>query len=491
MTNYFTRNVVDLTQSDDSYMWNEDPCYAFKMDYVFSDVIPMMTKLWEREASAFSRISGASNNNNAMRIAEGSVGINESNAPTLSFDGPSGKRSVEDIHDVTSFPYSRSEVMWALTNYADAYGAVYMQGTAFFKRCGCVDSNGKRHPCVPPKKGYMCSTISFILKKKIVLQKEKERRVWEIHKKAAILEAGLRAEAEATRYLESEEGTLWVAELSYEMTENRTEEHALENVVSWRRAECEKKKQKVIKAFNKKKEKFEESLFKKTISIQRDIDEAKEILKSASQGYIRESATTRLLELSGKMAEFPEHAKLLELQNECEMECLNIENDFFNEDESNVIEDVDEDVELNETDEERKARLIEEKAKAIRVRTATADGRTSMASRHAQQTADKKSRDEKALKARLARERKRKKYMQAIKHEYRYLKDQVTMKYKHVKLLFSGEFSEIQQELQAHIIADYINSNVALARRTAEREYDLMERIRLQWGGLGLEISFW
>ena len=64
-----------------------------------------------------------------------------------------------DKHRVTAMPFSRSEVQKVLEDYKDAEGKVYMKDqVCMFKRCRCVDADGNKKVCVPPKPGTISAS---------------------------------------------------------------------------------------------------------------------------------------------------------------------------------------------------------------------------------------------------------------------------------------------------------------------------------------------
>ena len=78
-----------------------------------------------------------------------------------------------------------------------------------FRRCSCVDDEGKRKPCIPPKVGFMCERICTLFKTHIVRKRDKAERLWKIYKENGIADAVKRAEAEAKKYVDSVPGS-WV-----------------------------------------------------------------------------------------------------------------------------------------------------------------------------------------------------------------------------------------------------------------------------------------
>ena len=75
---------------------------------------------------------------------------------------------------VTSLPYEREEIERVLATYEDAEGHVRLKNVRTkFRRCACVDADGKRDVCVPPEAGWMCARTATLFKMHVVLQREK------------------------------------------------------------------------------------------------------------------------------------------------------------------------------------------------------------------------------------------------------------------------------------------------------------------------------
>jgi hypothetical protein len=76
-----------------------------------------------------------------------------------------------------SFPYKREETQEALRDYEDVTGKVYIQHPKCrFRRCCCVDLEGKKKVCVPPAFGWMCERPAVMLKAHLVTGRNQEQR---------------------------------------------------------------------------------------------------------------------------------------------------------------------------------------------------------------------------------------------------------------------------------------------------------------------------
>jgi Leucine-rich repeat (LRR) protein len=489
------RRLEDSAYYDDSYVWKEEPCFAIDLDYFFETAVPLMNSVWHKDML------------NADKELQKALVENMDEKMTL-------RRDIAFV--VQSFPYLRREVMWAITNYFDAIGAVYMQADACFKRCTCVDELGNRRPCVPPKKGYMCRKRASILKKSIVLQGEKEERLWMKQKKAMVLEAEVRAEAEAIRYLESNEGKFWVAELSYARSEALLEEKKLDNLVARRKQIADDKKAALTRKFERRKREIQDSLEKKIELLQKDISEAKKTIRTTPEGYIREEASKKLIALSNEINELPEFESLKKLQDDYAVQCQKIDDevleipeepedeDQMQEDGANFFDEVDEVL-------EKAAKEAAEKEDLVRsIRTATAERKAGSATsaglvnKEMQMTERERKRTAEKQRRERERQRRQKAWDKAVRwknrqinnmklkisHGVRDFVEGVSKRMDHAKLILNGHFSEVQKELEYHIYQEYISDAVARARRQAEEECHKMDRIRSQWGDLGLEETF-
>jgi len=150
-----------------------------------------------------------------------------------------------DADTITAFPFTEMEVLWAFSNFNDAYGPVMRRQEANFRRCACVDNSGRRKPwqgnvsiqnyyyhkliiiiSVPPAIGFMSrrpcvlfkvstmhknnDTLVSILfchyKMRLVRSRDRQERQWQQYKTNALADAVKRAEFDAMEYLESAQG---------------------------------------------------------------------------------------------------------------------------------------------------------------------------------------------------------------------------------------------------------------------------------------------
>ena len=109
----------------------------------------------------------------------------------------------------TSFPFGREETEAEMSAFKDPYGGILRTERVMFKRCGCVDSDGKRRVCVPPVVGYMCSRKALLVKRDIVLERERVERERKRRENASIEENIKGSERAARAFTESDDGKIF------------------------------------------------------------------------------------------------------------------------------------------------------------------------------------------------------------------------------------------------------------------------------------------
>jgi hypothetical protein len=205
------RGLFDPTLFRTEFEEDGDRWYATQWEYLIDTLIPRMKELWHKEALARER-------------------------------APQSKKQIKH----KEFPFDKKEVYWAWSSYGDAYGGVMKRQKCWFTLCGCVDAEGKRKPCVPPKLGYMCDRQATMLKVSLVLKRQKQERLWNAYITNGVEDGVRRAEKEAKDYLDSTEGALWLTQLAYEKAEELLEEKGAGRAIKWRDKLVEKKKKKLL-----------------------------------------------------------------------------------------------------------------------------------------------------------------------------------------------------------------------------------------------------
>jgi Leucine-rich repeat (LRR) protein len=210
------------------------------------------------------------------------------------------------LQELTDFPYSEREVLWALSNFSDVYGMVFRQHDAMFRRCSCTTSEGIRRPCVPPKVGFMCLRFCTLIKMNIIRQRDKEDRAWQQKKADGIREAEMRATTEAKRYLDSGPGQHWLTTVAYEQAENMVIDQRASVEVQKRHQRAEQRKQEIVARYAKKRAKLESIRDKKVRVMQDELAKYKLDLKKAKEGYMKTAIEERIDALVQQIAKLPE-----------------------------------------------------------------------------------------------------------------------------------------------------------------------------------------
>ena len=118
---------------------------------------------------------------------------------------------------VKSFPYERHEVEQVLSEYTDAGGKVmHFTKDAKFRRCCCLNTNGDKKVCVPPKMGWMCNRSAVLVRMNILLEGGMIERRRIQNEQNRIQEAEEAAEKVTLGYFTTKEGMLRVKNLAEE-----------------------------------------------------------------------------------------------------------------------------------------------------------------------------------------------------------------------------------------------------------------------------------
>lgn len=89
----------------------KDEWFALQMSYFWEELLPKLQRIWQAKLENMSSI---------------------------------GEKQDDD--EVLNFPFTEKEIFWAFSNFHDAYGPVFRRQEANFRRCACVDENGRRKP---------------------------------------------------------------------------------------------------------------------------------------------------------------------------------------------------------------------------------------------------------------------------------------------------------------------------------------------------------
>ena len=394
-----------------------------------------------------------------------------------------------------TFPYETSEILWALHGFEDATGAVILNGEAMFKRCSCRDPSGRRRPCIPPKKGYMCTRQCTLIKTTIVLQSDKQQRLWMAYKANSIEEAARIAEGEAIKYLSTREGKLWITELSFKQAEEMMDEKGAGRIVQWREKKAQRKKKDIIYRFDTKKRKVQKAKERKIASLKRQIRSLQDRLVASNGGFVKEVLEKQIDELTFEMGNLPENSQLLALQQECEAACKAVDDDLLNASSSsdeNTDGDADEEAsekerELLDQMEDRALLQEEERRRADEASVVSSTTRKRLVSSLGGLIDDKNS---KSVLEKARRERAWMRTKAKARKRLRYAMDAVEIRFRRSLMTLNGDFKETQQAIEYDLRQQYISNCMATARREAERHLYVLGKVRQQWNGLSMEVCF-
>jgi hypothetical protein len=252
---FFHANVhLPLGDDDDSI--DKDEWYALQFSHIWDDLLPKMQAIWQ----------------NQLLIGIVEVGNQRQRNRVLD----------DTIHE---FPFSQEEVLWAFTHYHDACGPIFRQQSAFFLHCACVS-----RVCIPPRVGYMCRRSALWLKKRLVRERDLSERKWSSYKETVEEDAVQRAEQEATLYLQSAKGKIWLEESAADQAEELLLEKEADKIVETRIQQNENKKQRTILQFHKKIIKLQKQRDKKLANLQKQIQVERDKLAN----YLKESSQSNL-----------------------------------------------------------------------------------------------------------------------------------------------------------------------------------------------------
>lgn len=338
---------------------------------------------------------------------------------------------------------------------------------------------------------------------RIVLQVDREQRLWRAHKKKEeIDDAVKRAEMEALKYLNSEEGHLWLVELSFERAEEVMHERGLDHTREGKEQAKEYYKKKVIKKYNKIKKKIVKKRDQQTAQYLKEVEELKWTLKTAKPGFARDQMNERLAELYQQLANMKEDQELQRMHEKCEAKCREIDeryeayirlHEMVEEEDSTTMSSIKTNSQKNlpkETYKEKKKRLYEEKRKE-----ALAKVRGTSMPPEIEPMPNEPIKDmiySTLEQIPTAQELKgwSQTHTKKMKLTLQYALDAVQIRFMKLLSIANGNFKEIQQEIQHAAFYEYVNHMKAIARRQAEDNFYIISKIRGQWDGLGMETCF-
>jgi len=216
---------------------------------------------------------------------------------------------------VQQFPFERNEVDHVVANFQDPYGAVTRKKMCMFKRCMCVDQNGNRRVCVPPKPGWMCERMACLLKMDICLEREKAERE-RVKREHAAIEAAQEAGKEMAKdYCESDEGKKYFYDLARkkanDVVDARRKQrwaNSTDKKLVAKMEELQKKYEFKRKHLQANRDAAEDRLREKRTKLEEEADEL--------EGYAREVKENEVDAVMDEIAEIPEQQELDELEKE-------------------------------------------------------------------------------------------------------------------------------------------------------------------------------
>lgn len=143
--------------------------------------------------------------------------------------------SVSDDEEEQFWGTEKDEVWDILATFEDPYGKLaFAKKQVMFRRCRCVDKNGDRRPCVPPKRGFLCQRRAHVLKKSVVSENQFKRREQMRREQRTMKQALEQAEKSARAYLRTLAGRKWVTKEALEAanadTDNDRQKYHIEAV---------------------------------------------------------------------------------------------------------------------------------------------------------------------------------------------------------------------------------------------------------------------
>eukprot|EP01038_Epipyxis_sp_PR26KG_P009415 gene9415-12681_t len=462
------RNLADPTLFEGntkSKVGDKDTWYALQLPHLFSDWLPQLKSIWQSEIR--------------RNVEQSTVYIN-------------------------NFQFTEAEVIWAFSQFSDAYGPVLKIKDAMFRRCACMDPLDltKRKPCVPPKVGFMCLRKCTLLKSRIVLLQDKQERLWNTYKVNGINDAIKRAENEAKLYLDSIEGRLWLEKLAYDQAEELLMEDGANFVVEKRIAKAEAKKKEVIVKYDKRINKIQIIRDKKLDKMQIELEKLKQDKLVAKQGYLKNAIEQRISDLTIRMANLAETFQMKQLQIQCEEECEEIDEALYSdnsvntsEEESDVYSSDDESPEAmkwrtrreKHKKRQRELEILDNIRENIKLEEERNKKLSSLESalRTVQKTVNPIMKPVANTLYKVSNRMKKK-----LNRRMRNIIDVSSIRIKKLLKQLDGNFDEIQKEMKYELYYQYISHHVAAATDKAKREFGVVDTVRQNMQGVGMQLAF-
>ncbi len=332
------RGITDSSMFEPDTVLNNGPdhWFAVQLSYFWQELVPELRKIWG--------VEGRKN-----KQMKNSIWIN-------------------------NFPFNEKEVVWAFSNFSDAYGMMMSRQRACFRRCACTDDKGRRKPCVPPKKGFMCERYATLIKAHFVMEGQKKERLWMALKKKGIEESEKKAEAEALKYLHSAVGKLWLETEAYKRAEATLNEMGGERQEQWREKAVNNAKAAIILYYEGKMKRVKRIRDEKAAAMQEELDQVREDWKKAKAGYMKTTLEQQMEELIKKLANMDENVHLQRLAKQMDRRCADVvdavheADDTDSSDSDAEMPDSDDESEIAQLRRERYVRRLEEELDEERIR---------------------------------------------------------------------------------------------------------------------------
>ena len=456
------RNMTDPAQFEPNTRVenSEDGWFALQLSYFWSELLPELKRIWRDE----------------------------------------GMQNKHNPNWINSFPFDEREVLWAFSNFSDAYGVMLKRQKVRFRRCACVDGTGRRRPCVPPAVGFMCFRVATLLKMHFVMSGHRKERMWIAYKKAGIEEAVKAAEAEALKYLHSSVGKLWVETEAYRQAEVILNAMGGEAQQQWRTKALEMKQSSIIAHYDRKIAYVEKIRTSKAAVFQEELDNVREEWKKAKEGYMKTTLETQMQELIGQISNMDENVHIHRLSTECERKCKDAVDQVYDADSTDSS---DSDASLPDSEDESELAVLRRERY---VRRYEEDRDNDKLARRKDPLSEmpippldyavKKAKE--ALMPVIgvlfphnrAREKRRAALYKRLKKSVNQVLDVVDIRVRKFYMKVGGNFDEIQKESKHELYRQYLETNIEQARERAKNEFDVIDQVRQSMGGVGVEKIF-
>ena len=494
---------------------DDDLYFAFQMTHFFGHILPALRDVWRME---------------------GLTGV------------------IERKYKLAAFPYSEKEVNWGFSRFSDANGPVMKFEPAMFRKCACVDDDGRRRPCVPPAVGFMCRRMCTMVKSKNVLQADRQQRSWTEYYNHNLGDAVTRAKEEALMYLKSEEGKDWVAACAYEQAQEVLGGREENNQLVWRQRFANSQKKGIIRRYERRKwgvmkirENRHQTMSDEIARLKGKI--ASDLDMQIEGGFARTVVDAKIEDLQNRLNNMEEDVQLQRLQLYCEQECDLVDDDVYEQrlkgdevdplasssesesDETDSEDDKsrksrdDSEADIETLEQRIQTRLVDRQAKrdadaaqieldAKRVRSyrkaGMADGTlidppargvveaTAKFAQYAATQTMGKDKFNKAVSHAIMKTPKglRSAVFEALnlkktaRKVLRHVKDVVEIRSRRLIAEWSGGAVELQRELQYEYYTQYINYMTFQAKEKATADLQLIDSMRRSLGAAGLVVVF-